>query len=135
MNIPAMPHIECEQHHATLSVGDVRGAADFYANKLGFIVAFTEGDPPTGPAGWTRPLDGEAFALGGDGDQPLRNSLARDEVLQVFLRIAPRTEQTAPRPAGASLPRAGTRGGVARAQRKHPGEGTPGAVSCAGSAR
>jgi uncharacterized glyoxalase superfamily protein PhnB len=30
-----------------LSVGDVRAAVDFYANKLGFIVAFTEGDPPT----------------------------------------------------------------------------------------
>jgi len=41
------PHIECEQHHATLSVKDVRAAADFYANKLGFVVAFTEGDPPT----------------------------------------------------------------------------------------
>src|SRR5213594_1184863 len=41
------PHIECEQHHATLSVKDVRAAADFYANKLGCVVAFTEGDPPT----------------------------------------------------------------------------------------
>ncbi len=43
----AKPHIECEQHHATLSVSDVRAAAEFYANKLGFIVAFTEGDPPS----------------------------------------------------------------------------------------
>ena len=25
----------------------LRAAADFYANKLGFIVAFTQGDPPT----------------------------------------------------------------------------------------
>jgi catechol 2,3-dioxygenase-like lactoylglutathione lyase family enzyme len=47
MTIAAKPHIDCEQHHATLSVSDVRAAADFYANKLGFIVAFTEGDPPT----------------------------------------------------------------------------------------
>jgi Glyoxalase/Bleomycin resistance protein/Dioxygenase superfamily len=47
MTIAARPDIDCEQHHATLSVSDVRAAADFYANKLGFIVAFTEGDPPT----------------------------------------------------------------------------------------
>jgi uncharacterized glyoxalase superfamily protein PhnB len=47
MSTPVKPHIECEQHHATLSVSDVRTAADFYANKLGFIVAFTMGDPPT----------------------------------------------------------------------------------------
>ena len=40
-------HIDCEQHHAILSVHDVRAAADFYATKLGFTVAFTEGDPPT----------------------------------------------------------------------------------------
>lgn len=47
MNATVKPHIECEQHHATLSVRDVRAAGDFYANKLGFCVAFTEGDPPT----------------------------------------------------------------------------------------
>jgi catechol 2,3-dioxygenase-like lactoylglutathione lyase family enzyme len=47
MSAPARPHIDCEQHHATLTVSDVRAAADFYANKLGFIVAFTEGNPPT----------------------------------------------------------------------------------------
>jgi hypothetical protein len=29
-----------------LPVADVRAAADFYEKKLGFIVAFTEGDPP-----------------------------------------------------------------------------------------
>ena len=40
------PHIYCEQHHAILSVSDVRVAAEFYATKLGFTVAFTEGDPP-----------------------------------------------------------------------------------------
>jgi catechol 2,3-dioxygenase-like lactoylglutathione lyase family enzyme len=46
MSTAAPPQIDCEQHHATLSVGDVRAAADFYATKLGFTVAFTEGDPP-----------------------------------------------------------------------------------------
>lgn len=47
MSTAAKPRIDCEQHHATLSVSDVRAAADFYANRLGFVVAFTEGDPPT----------------------------------------------------------------------------------------
>ncbi len=47
MITPVTPHVECEQHHATLSVRDVQAAADFYAKKLGFCVAFTEGDPPT----------------------------------------------------------------------------------------
>jgi len=42
-----VPHVKVEQLHPTLSVADVRAAADFYQNKLGFIVAFTEGDPPT----------------------------------------------------------------------------------------
>ena len=42
-----VPRIECEQHHATLSVSDVLAATEFYAKKLGFSVAFTEGDPPT----------------------------------------------------------------------------------------
>ena len=41
------PQVRCELHHATLSVGDVRASAEFYATKLGFVVAFTEGDPPT----------------------------------------------------------------------------------------
>jgi len=44
---PARPHVECEQHHATLSVSDVAAAADFYADKLGYTVAFAQGDPPT----------------------------------------------------------------------------------------
>jgi catechol 2,3-dioxygenase-like lactoylglutathione lyase family enzyme len=47
MSTPARPHIDCEQHHATLSVSDVAVAADFYTKKLGFTLAFTEGDPPT----------------------------------------------------------------------------------------
>lgn len=47
MSFPARPHIECTQHHATLSVSDVRAAAEFYTKKLGFTLAFAEGDPPT----------------------------------------------------------------------------------------
>src|SRR5919204_159366 len=47
MSTPAPPPIDCEQHHATLSVRDVRAAADFYTKKLGFVLAFAEGDPPT----------------------------------------------------------------------------------------
>lgn len=47
MTRPVKPHIECEQHHATLSVSDVRAAVEYYTTKLGFTAAFTEGDPPT----------------------------------------------------------------------------------------
>lgn len=47
MTSPAAPQVECEQHHASLSVSDVRTAVDFYTNKLGFWLAFTWGDPPT----------------------------------------------------------------------------------------
>jgi len=47
MTAIAAPKVDCEQHHATLSVSDVLAAADFYTKKLGFILAFTEGDPPT----------------------------------------------------------------------------------------
>jgi catechol 2,3-dioxygenase-like lactoylglutathione lyase family enzyme len=40
-----VPRINCEQHHACLSVGDVRAAAEFYTTKLGFELAFMEGEP------------------------------------------------------------------------------------------
>lgn len=43
----AAPHIDCEQHHASLAVSDVRAAVEFYTKKLGFWLAFAEGDPPT----------------------------------------------------------------------------------------
>ncbi len=39
--------IDCEQHHASLAVSDVAAAVEFYTKKLGFWVAFAEGDPPT----------------------------------------------------------------------------------------
>ena len=41
------PPIECEQHHASLRVRDVAAAAQFYARRLGFSVAFTFGEPPS----------------------------------------------------------------------------------------
>ncbi|HJQ40565.1 MAG TPA: VOC family protein [Thermoanaerobaculia bacterium] len=41
-----MPEIECERHHACLSVPDIRAAVDFYTNRLGFQCAFTDGEPP-----------------------------------------------------------------------------------------
>ncbi|MBI3406296.1 MAG: VOC family protein [Acidobacteria bacterium] len=47
MTTPAAPHIDCEQHHASLFVPDIRAAADFYIKKLGFKLGFTWGEPPT----------------------------------------------------------------------------------------
>jgi catechol 2,3-dioxygenase-like lactoylglutathione lyase family enzyme len=42
------PDIECERHHATLSVTDVPATVDFYTNKLGFTCGFVwGGEPPT----------------------------------------------------------------------------------------
>jgi catechol 2,3-dioxygenase-like lactoylglutathione lyase family enzyme len=46
MTTPAMPQVDCEQHHPSLSVVDVLAAAEFYTKKLGFRLAFTWGDPP-----------------------------------------------------------------------------------------
>ena len=40
------PHVDCEQHHACLTVPDVRAAVEFYTSKLGFRSNFIEGDPP-----------------------------------------------------------------------------------------
>jgi catechol 2,3-dioxygenase-like lactoylglutathione lyase family enzyme len=40
-------HVDCEQRHASFAVSDVAAAIEFYTTKLGFRVAFTEGDPPT----------------------------------------------------------------------------------------
>ena len=46
MSIPAPPFIECEQSHAGIAVADLSAAIEFYTQKLGFILAFTWGDPP-----------------------------------------------------------------------------------------
>lgn len=43
----ARPFIECEQTHAGIAVGDIPAAVDFYTKKLGFVLAFTWGEPPT----------------------------------------------------------------------------------------
>jgi catechol 2,3-dioxygenase-like lactoylglutathione lyase family enzyme len=47
MTTPAIPHVDCERHHPSLSVSDVLAAADFYTKKLGFSLGFTWGAPPT----------------------------------------------------------------------------------------
>lgn len=41
------PPIDCEQHHAVLTVSDIPAAVDFYTKKLGFKLGFLWGDPPT----------------------------------------------------------------------------------------
>jgi len=41
------PIVECEQQHPTLFVPDVKAAAGFYEEKLGFKTAFLFGEPPT----------------------------------------------------------------------------------------
>lgn len=46
MPAPTPPHVDCEQHHAGLSVSDVLAAVEFYTTKLGFTLGFTWGDPP-----------------------------------------------------------------------------------------
>ncbi len=41
------PHVDCERHHAGLSVTDVARAVEFYTKQLGFHTGFVDGDPPT----------------------------------------------------------------------------------------
>jgi catechol 2,3-dioxygenase-like lactoylglutathione lyase family enzyme len=47
MSATAVPLVECELHHAILSVSDVAAAVEFYTTRLGFRPGFTDGDPPT----------------------------------------------------------------------------------------
>src|SRR6267142_2258704 len=47
MTTPAAPQVDCEQQHPSLAAPDIPAAAEFYAKKLGFFVAFTWGEPPT----------------------------------------------------------------------------------------
>jgi catechol 2,3-dioxygenase-like lactoylglutathione lyase family enzyme len=47
VNAPSRPNVDCRQHHPTLSVSDLHAATVFYEQKLGFVIAFTWGDPPT----------------------------------------------------------------------------------------
>jgi catechol 2,3-dioxygenase-like lactoylglutathione lyase family enzyme len=44
---PGAPDVECEMHHSSLVMSDVRQAVDFYVNRLGFTCNFAEGDEPT----------------------------------------------------------------------------------------
>jgi hypothetical protein len=41
------PSVECEQVNPGLAVSDIATALEFYTRKLGFVTAFTWGDPPT----------------------------------------------------------------------------------------
>ena len=41
------PHVEVEQYHATLRVADLAAAVEFYTGRLGFIHAFSWGEPPS----------------------------------------------------------------------------------------
>jgi catechol 2,3-dioxygenase-like lactoylglutathione lyase family enzyme len=40
------PDVECEVQHPVLRVADLRGAVDFYTNRLGFELGFMGGEPP-----------------------------------------------------------------------------------------
>jgi catechol 2,3-dioxygenase-like lactoylglutathione lyase family enzyme len=75
------PEIDCEQHHAGLTVADIAAAVEFYTTKLGFKLAFTWGDPPTFAGvnlgevqiflqqGTPRPGGCSAYFLVGDADE------------------------------------------------------------------
>lgn len=51
MAIPTRPRIDCERLHPGLPVPDVRAAAEFYTNQLGFTLGFTWGEPVVTMAG------------------------------------------------------------------------------------
>ncbi len=41
------PQVEVEQHHTSLRVADLSAAVEFYTTRLGFLHAFSWGEPPT----------------------------------------------------------------------------------------
>jgi catechol 2,3-dioxygenase-like lactoylglutathione lyase family enzyme len=47
MTLSSAPKVEVEQYHASLRVADLSAAIDFYTNRLGFLHAFSSGEPPT----------------------------------------------------------------------------------------
>ena len=47
MAVSSPPFVECDQLHPGLAVDDIPTAVEFYTKKLGFVAAFTWGDPPT----------------------------------------------------------------------------------------
>ncbi len=47
MTSPTAPQVDVEQYHATLRVADLSAAIEFYTTQLGFLHAFSWGEPPT----------------------------------------------------------------------------------------
>jgi catechol 2,3-dioxygenase-like lactoylglutathione lyase family enzyme len=47
MTSTAAPQVEVEQHHTSLRVADLAAAVEFYTTRLGFLHAFSWGEPPT----------------------------------------------------------------------------------------
>ena len=47
MTRQAALQVDAEQHHTSLRVADLSAAVDFYITCLGFLHAFSWGDPPT----------------------------------------------------------------------------------------
>jgi len=47
MTTNGRPTIECSQQHASVFVRDLSAAIEFYTQKLGFVLAFKWGEPPT----------------------------------------------------------------------------------------
>ncbi len=46
MTAVAPPQVEVEQHHTSLRVADLSAAVGFYTTRLGFLHAFSWGEPP-----------------------------------------------------------------------------------------
>lgn len=44
---PSPPTVDCERLHPGLAVPDLMAAVEFYTTRLGFVLGFTWGDPPT----------------------------------------------------------------------------------------
>jgi catechol 2,3-dioxygenase-like lactoylglutathione lyase family enzyme len=47
MTVRTPPIIDCEQLHPSVVAADIAAAVEFYVSKLGFVQAFTFGEPPT----------------------------------------------------------------------------------------
>jgi catechol 2,3-dioxygenase-like lactoylglutathione lyase family enzyme len=47
MTTPVKPSVECEQQHASVFVLDLNEAIEFYTQRLGFVLAFRWGEPPS----------------------------------------------------------------------------------------
>lgn len=45
--MPPRPQVDCERHHTTLQVDDIRAAVDFYTTRLGFQLDFLWGERAT----------------------------------------------------------------------------------------